>query len=122
MRLLHQLKKSEVNASKTPSKHFFIIRLIFLSNVTISAWPNSVHSRTLSRVKIPLKVLFGQRLRELRRERGMSQEAFADHCGYARSYMSRLERGAGNPSLEAIEILASALSVEVVELFSLHPS
>lgn len=86
-------------------------------NVTISAWPNSVHSRNVAGVKIPLKVLFGQRLRELRRERGMSQEAFADHCGYARSYMSRLERGAGNPSLDAIEVLASALNVDVRDLF-----
>lgn len=47
----------------------------------------------------------------------MSQEAFADHCGFARSYMSRVERGAGNPSLDAIEVLATALGVEVKELF-----
>jgi transcriptional regulator with XRE-family HTH domain len=47
----------------------------------------------------------------------MSQEAFADHCGFARSYMSRLERGAGNPSLDAIQALADGLGVEVVELF-----
>ena len=47
----------------------------------------------------------------------MSQEAFADHCGFARSYMSRIERGAGNPSLDAIQALADALGVEVVELF-----
>lgn len=50
----------------------------------------------------------------------MSQEAFADHCGFARSYMSRLERGAGNPSLDAIEALADALAVDVCELFREH--
>lgn len=33
--------------------------------------------------------------------------------------MSRLERGAGNPSLDAIQTLADALGVEVVELFTL---
>jgi transcriptional regulator with XRE-family HTH domain len=32
--------------------------------------------------------------------------------------MSRLERGAGNPSLDAIEVLASALNVEVQALFT----
>jgi transcriptional regulator with XRE-family HTH domain len=48
----------------------------------------------------------------------MSQEAFADRCGFARSYMSRVERGGVNPSLDAIEALASALGVEVVELFN----
>lgn len=47
----------------------------------------------------------------------MSQEAFADRCGLARSYMSRVERGAGNPSLDAIEVLAVALGVEVKALF-----
>lgn len=68
-------------------------------------------------MKIPLRVTFGQRLRELRQEQGFSQEAFADRCGFARSYMSRLERGAGNPSLDAIQTLADALNVEIVELF-----
>jgi len=50
----------------------------------------------------------------------MSQEAFADRCGFARSYMSRLERGVGNPSLDAVQVLADALGVEVVELFAAH--
>jgi len=70
-------------------------------------------------MKIPLRVTFGQRLRELRLRRGLSQEAFADVCGFARSYMSRLERGVGNPSLDAIQTLADALGVEVVELFTM---
>lgn len=47
----------------------------------------------------------------------MSQEAFADRCGFARSYMSRIERGRGNPSLDAIETLAAALRVPVAKLF-----
>ena len=47
----------------------------------------------------------------------MSQEAFADHCGFARSYMSRIERGGANPSLDAVEVLAAALKVPVVKLF-----
>lgn len=48
---------------------------------------------------------------------GMSQEAFADKCGYARSYMSRIERGLANPSLDAVEVLAEALGVKVCILF-----
>jgi transcriptional regulator with XRE-family HTH domain len=47
----------------------------------------------------------------------MSQEAFADKCGFARSYMSRIERGAANPSLDAVQTLADALRVTVGELF-----
>lgn len=48
----------------------------------------------------------------------MSQEAFADMCGFARSYMSRIERGGANPSLDAIEVLATALKVKVEWLFA----
>lgn len=47
----------------------------------------------------------------------MSQEAFADRCGFARSYMSRIERGNANPSLTAVETLAGALNVPVLALF-----
>lgn len=72
---------------------------------------------TFSGVKIPLRKRFGLRVKELRQATGLSQEAFADRCGFARSYMSRVERGGANPSLDAIETLADALDVEVVKLF-----
>ncbi len=65
-----------------------------------------------------LRQRFGERVRELRTAAGFSQEAFADKCGYARSYMSRVERGTGNPSLDAIEVFAKALRVEPAELFN----
>lgn len=52
----------------------------------------------------------------------MSQEAFADRCGFARSYMSRIERGGANPSLDAIETIADALGVEIVRFFISPPA
>ncbi len=67
--------------------------------------------------KATLRVTFGQRVRQLRERTGVSQEAFADRCGYARSYMSRVERGLANPSLDAIETFAGALNVPASELF-----
>ena len=63
-------------------------------------------------MKKSLRIQFGERVKELRIATGMSQEAFADRCGFARSYMSRIERGGSNASLDAIEVLANALSVE----------
>ena len=39
-------------------------------------------------------------------------------CGFARSYMSRIERGTSNASLDAIETLARALGVEAWQLFA----
>jgi transcriptional regulator with XRE-family HTH domain len=68
-------------------------------------------------MQIPLRRKFGQRIAALRRAAGLSQEAFADQCGFARSYMSRIERGGANPSLDAIETLAAGLKVPVRDLF-----
>ena len=68
-------------------------------------------------MKTSLRKQFGKRVKSLRLASGISQETFADKCGYARSYMSRIERGLANPSLDAIEVLAVALRVEAKELF-----
>ena len=72
---------------------------------------------TFAGVKTSLRKRFGQQVKELRQATGLSQEAFADRCGFARSYMSRIERGVANPSLDAVQVLADALGVEVVRLF-----
>jgi transcriptional regulator with XRE-family HTH domain len=68
-------------------------------------------------VENALNKRFGERVRTLRQLAGLSQEAFADRCGFARSYMSRIERGQGNPSLNAVEVFSVALEVSVHELF-----
>ncbi|MGV7962834.1 helix-turn-helix transcriptional regulator [Photorhabdus tasmaniensis] len=64
-----------------------------------------------------VKSLFGQRVRHLRQSSGMSQEAFADKCGIDRTYISGIERGIRNPTLEIINIIASGLQIELTELF-----
>lgn len=66
---------------------------------------------------ITLRQRFGFRVRDLRKASGLSQEAFADKVGYARTYMSRIETGAANPSLDAIQILADGLGIRVGDLF-----
>lgn len=65
-----------------------------------------------------LRVRFGNRIRELRLASGLTQEEFADRCGFARTYMSRIETGGANPSLDAIKVLADALKVSLAELFN----
>ena len=64
----------------------------------------------------------GQRIKALRNLSGMSQEAFADKCGFARSYMSRVERGGANPSVDALQTLADALGVSLADLFTDTPA
>lgn len=68
-------------------------------------------------MKLAINVQFGNRVKELRKATGLSQEAFAEKCGFARSYMSRVERGKANPSLDAVQTLADGLKVKVRELF-----
>lgn len=72
---------------------------------------------TFAGVKTSLRKRFGQRVKELRQATGLSQEAFADRCGFARSYMSRIERGGANPSLDAVQVVADALGIEVFRMF-----
>lgn len=60
---------------------------------------------------------FGKRIRQLRKERGLSQEAFAAQCGLDRTYMGGIERGERNLGLKNVASLAKALSLSLDELF-----
>lgn len=60
---------------------------------------------------------FGDRLSFLRRDRGWTQEQFAERADLHRSYVAGLESGARNPTLDVIVKLAHALHVPVAELF-----
>lgn len=65
------------------------------------------------------RIAFGEHLRDLRRERGWtSQEAFAHHVGIDRTYISGLERGRRNPTLDLIVKLAHGLDVSPSELIA----
>ena len=63
-----------------------------------------------------LFIRFGNRLRELRQAKGVSQEALADLAGLHRTYVSSVERGERNISLQNIDRLAAALEVSLAEL------
>lgn len=47
----------------------------------------------------------------------MTQEDLAHRCGLFRTYLSRVETGAANPTLTMIHALASSLRVPVISLF-----
>lgn len=59
---------------------------------------------------------FGQRVRELRRAEGLSQEAFAAKCGLDRTYMGGIERGERNVALRNIDLIAKTLKMSLSEL------
>lgn len=61
---------------------------------------------------------FGDRVRELRTERGWSQELLAERADLHRTYVVEVERGHRNASLDVIQALADALDVEPAALFA----
>ena len=64
-----------------------------------------------------IKVRFGQRLRELRKKTGLSQEKFSFECSLDRTYIAGIETGKRNVSLENIEKIAKGLKISLSELF-----
>jgi transcriptional regulator with XRE-family HTH domain len=64
-----------------------------------------------------IKWLFGRAVRKRRRELDLSQEELAERAGLHRNYVSDIERGDRNPSLENIQKLAKALDIKVSALF-----
>lgn len=65
-----------------------------------------------------LREKFGNRVRLLRNERGLTQEQLAERAGISVDFLSLIERGKNSPSFENLDELADALNVTVAELFS----
>ena len=56
-------------------------------------------------------------MRELRLETGLSQTEFGERCGFYQTYLSRIENGRANPTLNAMEVIANGLGLTVYELW-----
>jgi len=67
-----------------------------------------------------IKKFFGAAVRQRRGRLGISQEELAGRAGLHRTYISDVERGARNVSLESIHRLAGALDMPMSQLFSWH--
>lgn len=70
-------------------------------------------------MKSPLSQQFGSCIRSLRQQAGLSQVEFGEQCGFYQTYLSRIENGNANPTLNAIEVIANALGMTVFELFEI---
>lgn len=69
------------------------------------------------RKKHPALVKIGKRIRELRTEKGYSQESFAYEVGLDRTYMGSVERGERNIATLNLIRIAKCLTVEIGDLF-----
>ncbi|MDD2230203.1 MAG: helix-turn-helix transcriptional regulator [Candidatus Cloacimonetes bacterium] len=63
------------------------------------------------------KMLLGARIKEVRRRVGLSQDQLAEKVGIESKYLSRIEVGKRQPSLETLGLIADSLHVEMKELF-----
>lgn len=66
--------------------------------------------------KQDILVRFGARVRQLRLQKGYSQEAFATKCDLDRTYVGGIERGERNVALRNVESIAKALDMTLSEL------
>lgn len=67
-----------------------------------------------------IKEKVGQRIKELRTKQGLSQEEFAFKCDLDRTYITSLERGKRNVSLENLEKIAKAFNMTLSEFFDFN--
>ena len=64
-----------------------------------------------------IRVAYGKAVRAIRQDKKISQEELGDLCGLHRTYISDIELGKRNVSLENIDKIAHALQVKKSELF-----
>ena len=64
-----------------------------------------------------IRLRFGNAVRKLRMQKNISQEDFAYLCGLHRTYISDIELGKRNISLDNIEKIAEALDISLADLF-----
>ena len=92
-------------------------RTLFLQTVTPGSRGGTMRSeQTIART---FQARFGSVVRSQRQSAGLSQEELAHRSGLHRTYVTDVERGARNPSLNSIKKLSDALRVSLSDLFSL---
>lgn len=68
-------------------------------------------------VNMNIKQKFGQKIKNLRKSKGISQEKLANLAEIDRTYLPTIEKGERNVSIEIVEKLAKALDVKIKDLF-----
>ncbi|MEC1806973.1 helix-turn-helix domain-containing protein [Bacillus subtilis] len=62
-------------------------------------------------------IIFGEKIKEIRKDKNMSFNEFADLTGFTSSYIYKLENGKGNPTLKSINQFCEKLNVPVRYFF-----
>jgi len=59
----------------------------------------------------------GERIREIRMKKNMSQNDLAIECEFEKASMSRIESGQANPTVRTLYKICKALNIKMVDLF-----
>lgn len=65
-----------------------------------------------------IKIAIGNRIKELRNRKGLSQEEFADLAHIDRTYVTRLETGKRNVTISSLEKIIKALDTSYSDFFN----
>ena len=77
-----------------------------------------LHTEISNMTKKSISIKFGERVRELRVSKNLSQEQLADLANVHRTYIGMIERAEKNITLENIEKVAKALKLNINELLA----
>ncbi|MBA4709098.1 helix-turn-helix transcriptional regulator [Aquitalea aquatica] len=75
------------------------------------------HKSTAAAAPSPMAVALGKRLKECRHAADKSQETLAFEAQVDRTYISAIERGAANPSMETLADICHAMGISLAEFF-----
>ena len=64
-----------------------------------------------------LLVKIGERIKEIRLKKSMSQNDLAMECNFEKASMSRIESGQTNPTVRTLSKICNALDITMVDLF-----
>lgn len=68
-------------------------------------------------MKRKILIKFGQRVREIRKKQGLSQEKLAEKAGVHRTYIGMIERAEKNITLSNIQKISRALKINIRDFF-----
>lgn len=95
--------------------------LFFMSIREIQTLRDVTNDSIVNPFDRPEPIALGSRLRDLRRERNWTLEEAAEHCGVARSTLSKIERDQMSPTFDLLTRLTSGFNLNITELFVAQP-
>lgn len=96
------------------------MKLLIYDYVKVYTPSIRLYGREVIKMSSDFLKLVGERIRTLRKEKGYTQESLSEKSGIHVTYISDIERGERNISMETLEKVITALDVNAVEVFRIE--